>query len=161
MDLTLDELIESPTVALIKCGRLALIRGEAPPELAAALMPEGEEEPAPAVEEAPAPDPQPEGEDEPSADAEGESTDPEGPSEDASADDPDGGDAVELEETDASLPVFTTPPELDDVSYRWSEDELVALTTSEQKTILRSRDLKVSGREADRVSRILDAQETS
>ncbi len=88
----------------------------------------------------------PEGEDD-AAESGGESDEPEGPSEGEPEGAPEGGDSAPA-----------AAPKLDDVAHVWDYDSLKALNASDQKVICRSRGLKTSGREDDRITRILDAQ---
>ena len=148
LDLTEEELLGAPCVRLLQLNRLVLVRGDMPDALVELLSPPEEEvETTPAAvtpdvpasppvqpdPPSPAPEPEPEPQPEPTPVVEPE-PEPEEPAAEPEA------------------------PSLQDVSYVWDEASLFALNATEQKVILKSRDLKVSGKEADRVQRILDAQ---
>lgn len=135
--LTEAEFNSTHVQTLIKMGRLTVLESPKPEEAAAApsapIAPPVVEPPAP---EPPAPEP-------PALEPESEPPAPE---------------PAEPPQEPASEEPEVQAPSLDDITFTWSEDELFALNTADQKTILRSRDLKVGGKEADRVQRILDNQ---
>lgn len=159
VDLSEDDLLSPACVRLFKAGRIALVRGTMPAELDAILNPPEE----PEVEETPPPEHAETGE-KGTADAEGT----EEPSDvipiseqDDSKPELEPGmkvDGTPLEEELPAEPETATPPDLEDTTYIWSEEELIALVASEQKTVCRSRGLKVGGKEAERVERILEDQ---
>jgi hypothetical protein len=147
--LTEEQFSSAHVQTLIKMGRLTVL--ESPKPAAAAPAPKipapkpapptptppvppavPDPVPEPSQEEAPAPEP--ETDSPPTDDVEASSTGPEALSEES-----------EL-------------PALDDVGAIWTEDELFALNADAQKAICRSRNLKVGGKEAERVKRILADQ---
>lgn len=139
VDLTKEELLGPGCLKFLTSGRAKLVRGEAPAALVAALSPDEEApvavpEPELVIESEPVVEMKPVVEPEP---------------------------VVEEELPPEPEPVVeaTFIPDLEDTSYVWSEEELIALVAEEQKTVCRSRELKVGGREADRVERILQAQQ--
>lgn len=146
-DLELEEVLGDACLRLLSSGRLAVVRGDTAPVDAKLAELSGEEEPPPVVEVAPpapeeptvieqppAPEPAPVVQEEPEPAPEPE---------------------VEPEPEVAE----TAEPDFSDTSFVWTEEALMALNADQQKTICRSRSLKVGGREAARVQRILDAQE--
>ena len=143
MDLSEEELLGAPCVRLFKVGRLRLVRGEAP-EAFSALFSAPEEADSPSPVEAP---------------VEAPPVVAETPSEPEPAPEPEPtpeplSDSAPIPQEDEAV----SGPDLEDVSYVWTSDELYALNADDQKTICRSRSLKVGGREASRVQRILEAQ---
>jgi hypothetical protein len=134
-DLSERELCSDSCVRLFKVGRLALVRGEMPAALVAALAddeeevveePEVEVAPPPAPEPAPEPEPTPEPEPEP---------DPEPVVEEPSVEEPPA----------ASGPAHT-------------EESLSELSYSEVQAVAKDMDLKASGKKKAMIARILDAQ---
>jgi hypothetical protein len=165
MQVSLEQLVTDPCLHLIRVGRLAVV-GPNPPELEALLSP-SEEEPPAAPETKPAPPP-------PEHSEKGEKGladtakvlsdgDPVGGDPQPKAEEPVGAGEAEgsSDGGEDSSGGGETINALEDTSKVWTEAELFDLNTADQKTILRSRGLKLSGKEADRVARILDAQEGS
>jgi hypothetical protein len=137
MDLSEMELLSTACVRLLKSSRVALVRGEAPQELVAALSPDEEqvealpeslpepvlEEPAPVLEPTPEPEPAPE------------------PVEVVAE--------VELEDDLVS-----------DAPTLYSLEDLEGMTYSEIRLVAKERDLSTSGKKAVLVDRILASQES-
>lgn len=144
MQLTEEQLLGTPCVRLLQLNRVALVHGEAPVELLALLS--ASEEAAPSAE---APPGSPEGSISATTNSPVEDADPGSGSETPSEEAP---------ESDTPSPTTDAGPSLADHSYVWTAEELTALNASDQKAICRNRGLQTSGREADRVQRILDAQ---
>jgi outer membrane biosynthesis protein TonB len=156
MDVTEDELLGAACVRLLRVGRLVLVRGKAPSALAKILAseeaPVAESLPVPVPAKVPTPSPakvpEPKLEEEKPEVVAPVIAESPAPSPEPKVEEP-----VILKENEI--------PALDDVGAIWTEDELFSLNADAQKVICRSRNLKVSGKEAARVARILAEQEGS
>jgi hypothetical protein len=156
MDLDKTELMDESCVRLLQVQRIKLTRGTMPPELYKILNPSPEdpspEETAPPVELAP----------ETSADEatdSGDSSDGDAPGISPASEDAPSEDDLEGESAEVAPKTEKTPPNpLKDTEKVWSSGQLFALVADEQKTILRSRNLRVGGNESVRIQRILNAQ---